>query len=187
VEAVSIVIGVGWLSFWIYWLAAATRVKGTRPDASETRWQLQLGLRVVIVLVILILLRLRIFRVRAIPHAPALLAIGLLLFVAGLALAVWARLHIGRNWGLPMSEKADPELITNGPYHLIRHPIYSGLILAMLGTALAISLYWLIVAPIVGGYFIYSARTEERYMTELFPDAYPAYKSHTKMLIPFLV
>lgn len=186
-QAVAIVIGVGWLSFWIYWLAAATRVKGTRPDASETRWQLQLGLRVVIVLVILILLRLRIFRVRTIPDAPALLAIGLLLFVAGLALAVWARLRIGRNWGSPMSEKADPELITNGPYHLIRHPIYSGLILALLGTALAINLHWLIVAAILSGYFIYSARTEERYMTALFPDAYPAYKSHSKMLIPFLL
>ena len=186
-EAVAIVIGVGWLSFWIYWLAAATRVKGTRPHASETRWQLQLGLRTVIVIVILILLRLRIFRVRTIPNAPALLAIGLLLFVAGLALAVWARLHIGRNWGMPMSEKADPELITNGPYHLIRHPIYSGLLLAVLGTALATSLYWLIVAAVLGGYFAYSARTEERYLTQLFPDAYPAYKTRTKMLIPFVL
>lgn len=186
-QAVALVIGVGWAAFWVYWLAAAARVKGTRPHASETRWQLQLGLRTVIVIVVLILVRLRIFRVPTIPDAPALLAIGLLLFVAGLALAVWARLYLGRNWGMPMSEKADPQLVTAGPYRWVRHPIYSGLLLAMLGTALATSLYWLIVAAILGGYFIYSARTEERYMTELFPDAYPAYKGHTKMLIPFVL
>ena len=64
-------------------------------------------------------------------------------FVLGLALAVWARVYLGRNWGMPMSRRADPELVTTGPYRRVRHPIYSGLILAMAGTAIAVSLYWL--------------------------------------------
>jgi len=107
--------------------------------------------------------------------------------VLGLALAVWARIYIGRNWGMPMSEKADPELVTTGPYSAIRHPIYSGIILAMIGTTLAVSLYWLIAVVLVGAYFLYSATMEERYLTEIFPDAYPRYQQSTKMLIPFVL
>lgn len=112
--------------------------------------------------------------------------IGLAIFVLGLALAVWARVYLGRNWGMPMSQKADPELVTSGPYHSIRHPIYTGVILAMIGTTIAVSLYWLIAVALIGCYFIYGAVVEERSMTQLFPDSYPADKRSTKMLIPFI-
>ncbi len=76
--------------------------------------------------------------------------------------------------------------MTTGPYHRVRHPIYSGIILAMIGSAVAVSLYWLIAVALLGGYFIYSAVMEERHMTGQFPDTYPAYKQSTKMLIPFI-
>jgi protein-S-isoprenylcysteine O-methyltransferase Ste14 len=69
----------------------------------------------------------------------------------------------------------------------IRHPIYSGIILAMIGTAMAVTWYWLVAAVVIAAYFIYSAVTEERYMTERFPDAYPDYKHTTSMLIPFIL
>ena len=85
-----------------------------------------------------------------------------------------------------MSEKADPELVTTGPYSIVRHPIYSGIILAMVGTTIAVSAYWLVAVFLLGAYFIYSAAMEERYMAELFPEAYPRYKQSTKMLIPFI-
>ena len=86
------------------------------------------------------------------------------------------RVYLGRNWGMPMTRKADPELVTSGPYHKIRHPIYTGIILAMVGTTIAVSLYWLVAVFVIGAYFIYSAVVEERSMTQLFPDTYPAYK-----------
>ena len=120
-------------------------------------------------------------------HDPWLQGIGLAVFLLGLALAVWARVYLGRNWGMPMSQKDDPELITTGPYHLIRHPIYSGIILAMIGTAIAVSLYWLVAVAVLGAYFLYSAVMEERFMTGLFPESYPAYKRSTRMLIPFIL
>jgi protein-S-isoprenylcysteine O-methyltransferase Ste14 len=142
---------------------------------------------VAIILVILLLVRLKVFKG---PHKvtsdPWLQGIGLAIFLLGLALAVWARVYLGRNWGMPMSEKVDPELVTTGPYHTIRHPIYSGIILAMVGTTVAVSVYWLIAVILVGAYFTYSAVMEERYMAGLFPDAYPRYKQSTKMLIPFI-
>ena len=85
-----------------------------------------------------------------------------------------------------MSQKVDPELVTTGPYRSVRHPIYSGIILAMVGTAIAVSVYWLIAVVLLGGYFLYSAIMEERIMAGLFPDSYPAYKQSTKMLVPFI-
>ena len=108
------------------------------------------------------------------------------IFVLGLALAIWARVYIGRNWGMQMSQKADPELVTTGPYRSIRNQIYSGIILAMIGTTIAASLYWLVAVVLIGAYFTFSAITEERFMASSFPETYPEYKRSTKMLIPFV-
>jgi protein-S-isoprenylcysteine O-methyltransferase Ste14 len=180
-DAIDIVIGIGWVVFWLYWIAVSLGVK-----AGRSRWTRFAGVRVAAILIILFLLRLRVLKEHTVTHDPWLQAVGLAIFLLGLALAVWARVYLGRNWGMPMSEKVDPELVTTGPYHTIRHPIYSGIILAMVGTAVAVSVYWLIAVILVGAYFTYSAVMEERYMAGLFPDAYPRYKQSTKMLIPFI-
>jgi protein-S-isoprenylcysteine O-methyltransferase Ste14 len=85
-----------------------------------------------------------------------------------------------------MAQKDDPELVTGGPYRLVRYPIYSGILVAGVGTALALSWQWLIAVLLAGVYFVYSATVEERYLTEQFPDAYPTYRHSTKMLVPFI-
>lgn len=180
-DAVDIVIGIGWAVFWIYWIAVSLGVK-----AGRSRWTRFAAFRVAAVLIILLLLRLRVLKGHTVTHDPWLQGIGLAIFLLGLALAVWARVYLGRNWGMPMSEKVDPELVTTGPYRTIRHPIYSGIILAMVGTAVAVSVYWLIAVVLLGAYFVYSAVMEERYMAGLFPDAYLRYKQSTKMLVPFI-
>ena len=180
-HVVALVIGVTWVAFWIYWLAASAGVK-----AGRTRWGRFAGIRVSIVLIVLLLVRAKVFKGQTISTDAWLEGVGLAIFMCGLAVAVWARLYLGRNWGTPMSEKVDPELVTTGPYSRVRHPIYSGLILAMVGTAIAVSWYWLIGLALLGPYFVYSAIMEERYMAGLFPDAYPDYKRSTKMLIPLM-
>jgi protein-S-isoprenylcysteine O-methyltransferase Ste14 len=182
-KAIGIVIGAGWIVFWAYWLVMAFTAK-----AGRSRWT-QFGVvRVGIILVILLLIRPRIFTGPAAATGnPWLLGTGLAIFVLGLALAVWARVYLGRNWGMPMSQKADPELVTTGPYGRIRHPIYTGIILAMAGTAIAVSPYWLVAVAILGAYFLVSAVVEERTMAKLFPAAYPPYKRATKMLIPYVL
>ena len=179
---VDLVVLVGWLAFWTYWLAASANTK-----RGTTRWGQFAGFRVGIILVVLLLLRVGVLKGHADVKNPLLWAIGLALFVLGLALAVWARVYIGRNWGMPMSRKDEPELVTTGPYHTIRHPIYSGMILAMIGTAIAVSWYWVIGVVLLGAYFIYSAVQEERFMTQQFPATYPDYKRSTKMLVPFVL
>ncbi len=182
-KAIDIIIGVGWIVFWAYWLVIAVTAK-----AEQTRWTRCAGVRVGLILVILLLIRLRVFKgPGAATGNPWLLGIGLAFFVLGLALAVWARVYLGRNWGMPMSQRADPELVTTGPYRRIRHPIYSGVILGMAGTAIAVSPYWLNAVAILGAYFLFSAVIEERTMAKLFPAAYPSYKRATKMLVPYIL
>jgi protein-S-isoprenylcysteine O-methyltransferase Ste14 len=149
-------------------------------------WSRELRIRAVIIVVLILLVRSGDLRNGHLNSNPERAAIGILLFAIGLGFAIWARLHIGRNWGTPMSKKDDPELVTSGPYRLVRHPIYTGILLAGVGTAVALNWTWMFVTVLAGIYFIYSATVEERYLVEQFPDAYPMYRRATKMLVPFI-
>jgi protein-S-isoprenylcysteine O-methyltransferase Ste14 len=176
------VVGAVWIAFWFYWLVAAMTAKAT-----QSRSMSSLGIRLAIFLLILGSVRSGLFKGQSVTiHNPWLQRVGLAVLLLGLALAVWARIYLGRNWGTPMSQRVEPELVTTGPYHYLRHPIYSGILLGGIGTTMAISLYWLVAVVLFGAYFIYAATVEERMMAQLFPDAYPAYQRATKMLIPFI-
>jgi protein-S-isoprenylcysteine O-methyltransferase Ste14 len=181
VKAIELVFAIGWVAFWIYWLAAAFSMKKGRVT-----WSRELRIRAVLVVVAVLLLRLGAFRGDSLNSNPWRAGLGLVLFALGLGFAIWARVHIGRNWGTPMSRKDEPELVTSGPYRLVRHPIYSGIVVGLVGTAVALSWLWLIAVVLAGVYFGYSATVEERYLIEQFPDAYPKYRRSTKMLVPFI-
>jgi protein-S-isoprenylcysteine O-methyltransferase Ste14 len=181
VRAVELVFAVGWAAFWLYWLAAAFSMKRGRIP-----WSRDLRARAVIIVVAILLARSGAFRGHGLETDPWRAGLGLALFALGLAFAIWARLHIGRNWGTPMTRKDEPELVTSGPYRLVRHPIYSGILVAGIGTAVALSWMWLTAVVLAGAYFLYSATVEERDLTEQFPDSYPVYKRSTRMLLPFI-
>jgi protein-S-isoprenylcysteine O-methyltransferase Ste14 len=180
-RGVEFVFAVGWAAFWLYWLVAAFSMKRGR-----VQWSRELRIRAVITVVVILSIRLGAFRGHGLNTDPSRTGIGLVLFALGLGFAIWARMHIGRNWGTPMTQKDEPELVTSGPYRLVRHPIYSGVLVAGVGTAIALSWPWLTAVVLAGVYFLYSATVEERYMTEQFPDNYPVYKRSTKMLVPFI-
>jgi protein-S-isoprenylcysteine O-methyltransferase Ste14 len=172
-----------WVTFWVYWLAASFNSKAMARSRSGHF----IAVRLVIIALVVVLIR------SGAVKGPSgsvtnvwLQGVGTTLFFSGLAVAIWARLCLGRNWGMPMTEKADPKLVTNGPYHRIRHPIYAGIILAMIGTMLAVEWYWAFVVALAGAYFTFSALIEERNMARLFPSTYPDYKRRTKMLVPFV-
>jgi protein-S-isoprenylcysteine O-methyltransferase Ste14 len=181
-RVVELVFGAGWAAFWLYWIVAAFSMKRGR-----VAWSNELRVRAVIVVLVFVLLRVGVFRGHGVHSDPWRAGVGLVLFVVGLGFAVWARLHIGRNWGTPMTQKNEPELVTSGPYRLVRHPIYSGILLGGGATAVALSWFWLVAAALAGVYFIYSATVEERFLADQFPDAYPEYKRSTKMLVPFVL
>jgi protein-S-isoprenylcysteine O-methyltransferase Ste14 len=181
--AIDYVIYSVWVLFWLAWLAAALTAKRT----ARSRMPHFIGLRLAFFVIVILVSRSGAFKGHhTIVSNPVLQGVGMGLFLAGLGLAVWARVYLGRNWGTPMSEKVDAELVTSGPYRHIRNPIYSGLILAAIGTAVAVSWYWLVAVVFMGAYFTYSATVEEHIMERLFPNEYPAYKRSTKMLIPFI-
>lgn len=173
--------------FAVYWAVAAV---GAKRNASGLLRRREIGLRLVVILLIASVLRspsLREFLAetqRAASHSAILGLIGVALCLLGFGLGVYARWHLGRNWGMPMSRKEQPELVTSGPYAFIRHPIYMGLILAMLGSAIGVNVSWGLLLVPVGAYFIYSARREEAVMLQLFPEQYAAYMVRTGMLVP---
>jgi len=173
-----------WVVFWLGWLVFAF---GAKPTVRRRRRARPVALLIIMIGGVVI----RVLRPGGpnglVVHSPVVRAIGAALVLCGLATAVRARVALGRNWGMPMTEKDEPELVSTGPYRLVRHPIYSGIVLATVGTALAVSLGWLVVAAVLGVYFGYSATVEERTLTEQFPEAYPCYRARTKMLIPFLL
>jgi protein-S-isoprenylcysteine O-methyltransferase Ste14 len=176
-----------WVVFWLYWFISAF---GSKKKITSNYGRF-MGVRIFLIVLLLVLIRfLNVqnysFQNRVVTSNVLIQTGGIIIILLGLLLAIWARLYLGKNWGMPMSQKQNPELVTTGPYHYIRHPIYTGILLAMLGSCLAGSIFWLTVLVITGIYFVYSAVMEEKIMTEQFPKAYPAYKSKTKMLIPFI-
>ena len=174
-RAVELVFAVGWAAFWLYSILAAFSAKKGR-----IAWSRELRVRPVIVVLVSSSVRAGGFRGDGVHADPWRAGIGLVFFASGLGFAVWARLHLGRDWGTPMTQKAEPELVTSGPYRLVRHPIYSGILLAGIATAMGLSWLWLTAFALAGVYFVYSATVEERYLAEQFPDAYPPYSARTR-------
>ena len=178
-----------WLLFVAYWAVAAV---GAKRSARRRRWSREIALRLVVILLIAAALQSRSLRLflaesqRSASHSVILGWAGVALCLLGFGLAISARWHLGRNWGMPMARKEQPELVTSGPYAFIRHPIYTGLILAMLGSAMGVSVFYALPLVLVCAYFIYSARGEEAVMLQLFPDQYAAYMARTGMLAPRL-
>ncbi len=120
-------------------------------------------------------------------HAAWLSALGAVLLVGSLAFTVWARLRLGRMWNSAPTIKEGHELRTDGPYALVRHPIYTGLLGMLLGTVLVVGfgtslLALLIVPPALW----FKIRTEERLLTDRFPQEYPAYRAAVPALVPGL-
>ena len=125
---------------------------------------------------------------RFLPESNAVSYAGLAVTIAGAALAVWARLFLGGNWSSAVTIKEDHQLVRRGPYAVVRHPIYSGLLLAAAGTAIALGEWRGLVALILAfvGWRLKS-RVEERFMIEQFGAEYEAYERQVKALIPFVL
>src|SRR5208282_2982414 len=108
--------------------------------------------------------------------------------VAGLLFAVWARVHLGRNWSRSVTIKQDHELIATGPYAVVRHPIYTGILAGFLGMAIAISQVrgFIVLVLILLALWI-KLRMEEQWMRSQFGETYATYARRTAALVPYLL
>lgn len=122
---------------------------------------------------------------RLLEEGPVLALVALALIFGGVVFSIWARAHLGRNWSGEVMVKVGHSLITSGPYRWVRHPIYTGMLLALLGTALAIGApYGFLGTALILIGFIVKLHVEEARMRETFPGAYERYSARTARLIP---
>ncbi len=176
-----------WILLFAAWVALAFTAKRNRerdPLPSQLRY------RILTVLAYVLMFTPYLWRgVLGKTWIPAgrMEAAGAALTVAGVALALWARLSIGRNWSGIVTLKEDHRLIRSGPYAWVRHPIYTGIIVAMAGTAL-VNRRWaglLAVVTITMAFFMKS-RIEEQLMKRTFGSEYDLYRQHTGAFLPRL-
>lgn len=121
------------------------------------------------------------------PQVPLFGGIGLALDLAGVAFAIWARLTLGGNWSGIVTVKRGHELVRRGPYAIVRHPIYTGLLTAMVGTALTIGRPASYLGVLCGfTAMLMRVSDEDVLMAEEFPEAHQSYRARTKALIPFV-
>ena len=184
------VAGYLWLALGIFWLALALTAKRAARTQSPGSRLLQITPEIVAFCLLFgrwpwpdWLQR------RFVPESSIAVAwVGLALTVAGIGFALWARLFLGRNWSGRVTIKEQHELIQSGPYAIVRHPIYSGFLLAILGTALVQGhLRSLLALPLATLGWGLKLRLEESFMAQQFGAAYLDYKRRVKALVPFVV
>ena len=119
------------------------------------------------------------------PENPVLMLVCVTVTIFGLGFAVWARLALGSNWSGTVTIKADHQLIRRGPYRFIRHPIYTGMLTALLATAVTQRLTTGLLGFLVVTFALYrKARREESFLSQEFGDAFVEHRQHTGMFLP---
>jgi protein-S-isoprenylcysteine O-methyltransferase Ste14 len=179
-----------WVAWLLYWRISAIGVKAARrreSSASRAAHLVPLVLAAILLWIDSIPAGGVLFE-RFLPRSNGAYWSGTALLALGLAFSVWARLYIGRNWSATVTIKEDHELIRGGPYALVRHPIYSGLLLAFIGSAIARAEWRGVLAVLIVLVALWrKLRLEERFMSETLGDEYRRYREHTAALIPYLL
>ena len=175
-----------WLLFGAYWLIGALRRKRTKQR--ETVLQ-RLGYMLPLVAAFYLLSQPGAhygwLGARFIPYSAMEEWIGVLLTAAGVGVAFWARWHLGANWSGTVTLKEGHELIRSGPYRTIRHPIYTGILLALLGTAVALGeVRGLLAVGIAWVSFYIKARREESFLEQEFGPGFTEHLRRTGMFLP---
>ena len=175
-----------WIVFGLYWLVSAFGQKKTKRSESRlSRLSYTLPLFLAVALLALPKAHRNWLGYPFIPINPTTEWIGASVTLAGLLLAVWARRSLGRNWSAMVTLKEGHELIGSGPYRRIRHPIYTGILLAFLGTAIAIGrVGGLIAFAIECASFWTKARREEAFLAQEFGAQFEAHRKRTGMFLP---
>lgn len=177
-----------WAALGVYWLASAWGTKKIEVNEASSARLLRLS---IMCLVFTMLLSTRLsyglLGHRFISRNDVVQWVGIGLTAAGLLLCVWARHHLGEYWSDKVALKVDHQLIRSGPYARLRHPIYSGVLLGVAGTALAVGEWRAVLAlAIMLVNYAVKARREEKILAGKFGDSFDEYKRHTGFLVPGL-
>jgi len=175
-----------WAALGIFWLAAGIfRKPFARKQSAKSRFIQGSLILAGFLLALHPLLAVGPLAWRFLPETAGVGILGLTLTVSGAAFAIWARVVLGRNWSGIAAVKQDHELVRRGPYALVRHPIYTGFLLALAGSAIAIGeVRGLIGFALIWAAFWMKIRMEEAFMRQQFGHQYREYETKVKALIP---
>ncbi|HUH78807.1 MAG TPA: isoprenylcysteine carboxylmethyltransferase family protein [Methanoregula sp.] len=184
------IIGVVWVAFWLYWLVSAIWTRGN--SGNRQLFAIRIGLVFLIIAWFVIVQPGRggdgALFTPFVPDTPVTGAAGILITIAGLLFAVWARVHLGRYWSPVAEIQVDHRLIRSGPYRYVRNPIYTGILTGFVGTAIVIGLWVAVLACVVGFIaFLLKIRSEEKLLLEKFGGEYVRYRQEVKSLIPWVI
>jgi protein-S-isoprenylcysteine O-methyltransferase Ste14 len=175
-----------WILFMFYWIISAQSIK---PAAERQNWIRILAHRVPVWLgfILLFVPRENPFGRVVIPHTVIMESLGVAICALGLAAAIWSRKTLADNWSSNIEFKQGHKLVERGPYHFVRHPIYTSLLLMCLGTGIVSGRLAAMASLLLffTGFWI-KLKQEERLLLRHFPDEYPAYKARVKALVPFV-
>ena len=187
--AAQYIILICWIVFLLYWFVSWSSVKPTQEriwGGGRFRWII-IGIVMIVLFTKIFGLTIPFLTISLISPSVLLSVASVILVIVGLVIALVARRTLAGNWSKDVDVKVDHELITTGIYRYVRHPIYTGVLLMGLGSVLMIgTTNVLLVFLAMLGFFWFKARQEEKLLTKHFPKEYPAYKNHTKALIPFV-
>jgi protein-S-isoprenylcysteine O-methyltransferase Ste14 len=185
-EVFRLLVVVPWIVFLIYWIVSAIRTRVTvQTESFASRYSILLIEVVGFVLLFRHSAGIGFLGTRFMHRTLASVIAGLILIWMGIGLAIWARYHLAEYWSARITIKEDHQLIRTGPYARLRHPIYSGLILAAIGSAVVIDQWRCVlgVCLILTGYCI-KARKEEAMLTRQFGESFREHQKHAGFLIP---
>jgi protein-S-isoprenylcysteine O-methyltransferase Ste14 len=175
-----------WIVFVVYWIIGAIKTRATREKESFTTRSAVLLIEIIgYALLFSSSTGIGFLGTRFIPRTMAGAILSVVFIWSGIALAIWARYHLAEYWSARITIKEDHQLIRTGPYTHLRHPIYSGLVLATMGSALVIDEWRCVlgVCLVLTGY-CFKARKEETMLSQQFGDAFREHQEHTGFLIP---
>ena len=175
-----------WLIFALYWfIASRTTAKTKARESFLTSLPRNAVLALAGALLGVRSLSVGILGRRFVPALPSVWLAGVLLTIVGIALAFWARYHLGKYWSGQITLKEGHTLVCTGPYKHLRHPIYSGILLAIVGTALTVGLYRALLAVIFATVaFWWKARQEDAWLSAAFGEQFEQQRRRTGRLLP---
>jgi protein-S-isoprenylcysteine O-methyltransferase Ste14 len=178
-----------WVAFLVYWRIKAAGVKTTqRVETGAAQIARALALLLVVIMLSTNRIPLPWLYRQLWPSSILSFWAGAAVTVAGLLFAVWARVHLASNWSSAVTIKQGHELITSGPYGLVRHPIYTGILTGFLGTAIAVAQVRGVVSVVVMFVVFWAKlRKEEEWMRSQFGETYTAYARRTSALVPYVL
>ena len=180
------IVGCFWIVLGVYWAVSALRRKPTKKEEHLVE-----RLRHLVPVMVAFLLLSQAdpsygwLGLRFVPESGTLSLLGLVLAGAGVAFAIWARWHLGRNWSAVVSIREQHDLIRTGPYRAVRHPIYTGLLLAIMATVLIVGEFrGLLAFAIVLASFYLKARKEDAWLAREFGETFESHAKRTGMFLP---